>query len=462
MQAGERIAARRPGVGERLEIEIVDLNHDGEGVGRSPGGFVLFAAGALPGDRAVVEVTAVHSRHGEAKLLELVAASPDRTQPMCPVAGVCGGCALMHMAYPAQLRWKEERVRQALARIGRLEGIAVAPIVGMEHPFHYRNKAQYPLARVEGRTAVGFYRRRSHEVVPAEDCLIQHPLAVAAAKAARDVIDELGLSVYDETAHAGFARHIVVRVSFSREECMAILVTREREFPMREAFVAGMRRRVPQLVSVVQNVNPARTNVILGPEWILLWGKPYLVERLGHREFVISPGSFFQVNPEQAKRLYDAVAAYAALKPGDTVWDVYCGTGSIGLYVAAEGVRLRGVERAPEAVQDAWRNARHNGVEDARFEAASADEALPRWVSEGERADVIVLDPPRSGSDERTLAAVAEVSPRRIVYVSCNPATLARDLAFLSARGFQVQEVQPFDMFPHTPHVEAVALLLRK
>lgn len=457
---GKLEAPRRPAVGEETEVDVVDLNHDGEGVARTPDGFVLFVPEALPRERARVRVTRVRPRYGEAQLVRVVETAPERVQPECPVAGICGGCALQHLDYHAQAAWKEETVRQSLRRIGGLDGVPVLPIIAMERPFGYRNKAQYPVGLRDGRVIVGFYRRRSHEIVDTEDCRIQHPLAVAVARAARDAIEEMGLSVYDEATHTGFARHVIARVSFSREEVMAILVTRERAFPQANAWVNALRRRVPGLVGVVQHVNPARTNVIMGGDSVVLWGQDHLVESLGKREFIISPNSFFQVNPVQAKRLYDVVAGFAGLRPGDVVWDVYCGTGSIGIYVAEAGMRLRGVEKVEAAVDDARRNALRNGLTDARFEVGTAEDALPRWVQEGERADVVILDPPRSGCDPATLDAVASCRPRRIVYVSCNPATLARDLAILSERGYRAVQVQPVDMFPHTPHVEAVCLLV--
>lgn len=452
----------RPSVGDRIDVDVVDLNHDGGGVARTRDGFVLFVDGALPGEVAHVKVTRIRPRHGDARLIRIVQTAEERVQPKCPVAGVCGGCAMQHLSYNAQVAWKEESVRQAVMRIAGLEPTLVGPIIPMERPYAYRNKAQYPVAVKDGRVVLGFYRRRSHDVVPTEECLIQHPLAVEIGRAARDVIEEFGLSVYNETTHRGFVRHVIARVSFSREQAMAILVTRDRSFPQADAWVKELRRRVPALVSVVQNVNPERTNVIMGPESLLLWGAEHLVESIGAREYLISPGSFFQVNPLQAKHLYDVVAQDAALKPGDSVWDVYCGTGSIGIYVAGEGVRLRGVERVAAAVEDARRNARLNGLKESRFEVGKAEDVLPRWVNEGERADVVLLDPPRSGCDPRTLDAVATSEPRRIVYVSCNPATLARDLALLADRGYRALKVQPVDMFPHTPHVEAVCLLTRQ
>lgn len=454
------IPQMRPSVGDQVEVDVVDINHDGDGVARTPDGFVLFVGGALPGDVAQVEVTRVRPRHGEARLIRVVQSAVDRVKPECPVAGICGGCAMQHFNYDAQVAWKEGAVRQSLIRIAGLEGILVEPIIPMDRPYAYRNKAQYPVGIKDGRVVIGFYRRRSHDVIPTENCLIQHPIAVEIARAARDIIEDLGLSVYDETTHRGFVRHVIARVSFSKEQAMAILVTRDRSFPQADDWVKELRRRVPALVSIVQNINPERTNVIMGTESNVLWGAEHLVESIGEREYLVSPSSFFQVNSVQTQRLYDVVADEAAVGPGDSVWDVYCGTGSIGIYVASDGVRLRGVERVAAAVEDARRNAQRNGLRDFRFEVGKAEDVLPQWVSKGERADVVLLDPPRSGCDPRTLDAVASSRPDRIVYVSCNPATLARDVALLVGRGYRVLKVQPVDMFPHTPHVEAVCVLV--
>ena len=329
--ARKRLASQmRPTAGEQIEVDVVDLNHDGDGVARTRDGFVLFVEGALPGDVAV-EVTRVRPRYGEARLIQVVQAARERVQPGCPVAGVCGGCAMQHQSYDAQVAWKEESVRQSLMRIAGLEPAIVAPIIAMERPYAYRNKAQYPVGVKDGRVVVGFYRRRSHDVVPTDDCLIQHPLAVEIAWAARDLIEELNLSVYDEGTHRGFVRHVIARVSFSREESMAILVTRDRAFPAVDEWVRELRRRVPSLVSIVQNVNPERTNVIMGEESFVLWGAGHLVEAIGEREYLISPDSFFQVNPVQAKNLYDVVAH--ATRPSDP--EIRYGTSTVARGVSA-------------------------------------------------------------------------------------------------------------------------------
>ena len=447
--------------GDEIELRIADLNHDGEGVGRALDGRVFFVPGALPGDVVRARVAEIKKRHGAAELVDVLEPSAGRVAAPCPVAASCGGCAVQHFAYEHQLAWKEQRVRDALRRIGGLEA-RVLPILGMEHPFRYRNKAQYPLQiSPSGEVIAGFYKKGSHELVPSDDCLIQHPLIPKAVRAARRLVQELGIPVYDESAHAGIARHVVVRASFSTGELLVTLVTASSDFPWREAWVKGLLAAVPGLAGVAQNVNLAQTNAIMGEKTRILWGRPYIVERLEELSFEISPASFFQVNTAQALELYRAVRRLAALTGAESVWDVYCGTGSIGLFLSPRIASLRGVDVAPSAIRDAKRNAALNGVSDrAHFEVGKAEDVLPKWVAEGGRADVCLLDPPRKGCDPVTLESVCQARPERIIYVSCNPATLARDLAFLTARGYRLGEVQPVDMFPHTPHVEAVARLV--
>lgn len=447
---------------ERLTLDIGDINHDGDGVGRSPDGRVFFVPCALPGDRIEARVNRLKKRHGIAEMTRLLAPSDRRVEAKCPVADRCGGCAIQSLDYHAQLEWKERRVADALRRLGGVSA-PVLPIIGMEEPFRYRNKAQYPVRRSpRGDLMVGFYRRGSHDIVPHDDCFVQHPLIPKAALAAAAAIDALRLSVYDERDHKGFVRHIVARASFAEEKVILMLVTNNPSFPEKDAFVASVSTRVPELAGVLQNVNRERTNRILGESTIHLWGADRVAETLDHVSFEISPDSFFQVNPIQTVTLYRTVCDWAELTGNETVWDVYCGTGSIGIYLAQDAGRLLGVDTIAAAIRDAQRNAVRNGVsERALFEVGKAEELLPRWVKEGQRADVCILDPPRRGCDSATLASVVGAGAERIVYVSCNPATLARDVAWLMARGYDAVSVRPVDMFPHTPHVEAVCLLVK-
>lgn len=468
--AKSRSTQRETRVGSIHTLGITDLNHDGDGVGRTEEGMVLFVPGALPGEQVRVRIETVKRRHATATLIagggdSAFRPSPQRVQARCAVAGECGGCRLQHYDYPSQLVWKAERVRAALSRIGGLDGVNVRPMIGMADPYHYRNKAQYPLRRDEtGRVRLGFYRRGSHEVVPHEDCAIQHPVIPEVAAACRQAIEELDISVYDEENHTGAVRHLVIRTSFANDEAVLILVTRSSTLPESGAFIDRIRALCPQVVGVVQNVNAARTNAIFGPETRSLWGKSTLVERLGDLEFEISPTSFFQVNPIQAVRLYDSVVELAETTSG-SVWDLYCGAGSIGLYLlqgASMELSVKGIDSVAAAIADARRNAAHNGLQQsARFEVGRAEWVVPQWVDDGERASLCLLDPPRSGCAPELLRAVGEADPRRIVYVSCNPSTLARDLALLANLGYRTKVIQPVDMFPQTPHIEAVAQLER-
>lgn len=447
-------------VGERHAVAIEDLNTDGDGVGRVQD-LVVFVPGAVPGDEAVVEVTEVGRRHGRARLVELTLPSPDRVVPPCPVAGMCGGCQLQAMDYPAQLRWKQRRVREALRRIGGLAHVPVGPVLGMREPWRYRNKAQYPVANAGGRLVIGFFARGTHQIAAADDCLIQDPLNVEVANLARSVLERLGVPAYDESTGRGVIRHVVVRASRAERTAMVVLVTNGPELPGRDAIVAGLTAH-PRVVSVVQNVNARRTNVIFGDETRVLWGAAHLEDRIGHVSFLVSPRSFFQVNGAQVEVLYEQVEHAAELSGRERVLDAYCGVGTIALYMAARAAEVVGIESVPEAVTDARRNAAHNGIANAWFYAGLVEEVLPGLLEEGRSFDVAVVDPPRRGCEPAVLEALARAEVARIVYVSCHPESLARDLARLDALGYETDHVQPVDMFPMTTHVECVARVRRR
>ncbi|BDG61245.1 23S rRNA (uracil(1939)-C(5))-methyltransferase RlmD [Caldinitratiruptor microaerophilus] len=458
-----RRADRSPPVrpGETVTVTVTGLGHAGEGVGRA-GGFALFVPGALPGERVEARVTEVHPRYGRAELMRVLDPSPERVPPPCGVYARCGGCQLQHLDYAAQLREKRQRVRDALERIGGLRGVTVHPVLGMADPWWYRHKAAFPVGWAGGRAVLGFYAPGTHDIVDVVECRIQHPLASRVLAEARELIRERDVSVYDEAAHRGDLRHVLVRVSHATGEALVVLVTARREVPGLAEMAAGLIARVPGVASVWQNVNPARTNVILGPENVHLAGRPRITERILGLEFRISPVSFFQVNPAQAEILYERALAYAGRGPRDVAVDLYAGTGTISLLLARDWGSVHGVESVPEAVEDAWENARRNGVTNVRFHAGEAEEILPRLWREGLRPRAVVLDPPRQGAARTVLEAAAAMGPERIVYVSCNPSTLARDLAILAGLGYRTVEVQPVDMFPHTAHIEAVTLLHRE
>lgn len=448
---------KRPSVdvGRRSEVEIHDLGHQGEGVGRL-GDFVVFVPGAIPGDRVLVEIAEHKGRFGHAKLIEVLEASPDRVKPPCAAFGQCGGCQLQHMSYEAQLRWKQKRVADALARVGRLPNVKVHPVLGQAYPFAYRNKAQYPIARQGQQTIMGFYRPGSHEIVDLDGCLIQDPLIAHLANAVRQVVAEVGIEPYDEVVGTGVLRHVVFRASRWTGEVMVVLVANTEHVPRLPEIVSRLQAASGRLASIYLNVNSKKTNVIFGTRFKLLWGSRALVDRIGRFSFRISPASFFQVNGEQVERLYECVLDYAQLTGCEHVFDAYCGIGTIALYLSQKAASVVGVEIVPEAVWDARENASLNGVTNVAFYAGEAEQVIPDLLRKGFRFDLGVVDPPRKGCGEALLQAMGTWGLRRLVYVSCNPSTFARDAAILRNHGFTLNEVQPVDMFPQTAHVECV------
>lgn len=444
-------------VGERVILEIEGLNHAGEGVSRKDG-FIVFVPWTAPGDRVEGEVISVKKNYARALPDALLHPSSSRVEAPCPHHGICGGCQLQHIKYSEQLRWKRRIVSEMLQRIGGLE-TEVLPVIGMEKPWRYRNKAQFPVAREGGVLKIGLFERRSHRVVDVNDCLIQHPLGVQAVEALRRLIEELKIPVYNEEKGEGLLRHILARTSFSREEVLLVLVTNGRILPGEEYLAEQLASCLKNLAGIVQNVNTRRGNVVLGEENLPLWGRDYLMEELKELRFRISAGSFFQVNPLQAEILFSLVRDYAELEGKETVFDLFCGSGAISLFLCKNAMKVIGVESYAPAVEDARKNARINEITNAEFYCGRAEKLIPELIAGGFRADVVVLDPPRKGCDEELLAAVAKSRPQRIIYVSCNPATLARDLRYLAASGYIPLKVQPVDMFPHTGHVECVVLM---
>ncbi len=460
-----RPAGRDPPVrrGQILELEIKGLTHDADGVGPA-GGLAVFVPRALPGEVVRVRVTEVRKNHARARLLEVTRPSPRRLEPPCPVYAECGGCQLQHLNARGQLEYKTGLVTDALRRLGGLDGVVVRPAIGMEDPWRYRNKAQFPVAAGPGGRGLvgGIYARGTHRLVPVNECLIQHPLNNTMLQVALELAGRHRIAPYDEDGHTGVLRHVLARATRATGEAMAVFVTRTRDLPAARDLARELMARVPQVVCVAHNTNPRRTNVILGERTRLVLGRPYVEEVLGGLRFRISPTSFFQVNPAQTEVLYSRAVDYAALGGGETVVELYSGIGAISLFLARRAARVTGVEVVPEAVRDAVANARLNGVANVSFIEGPAERVLPELAAGGVRAEVVVLDPPRRGCEPRVLEAVGRLRPDRVVYVSCNPATLARDLARLAGLGYRVREVQPVDMFPQTAHVEAVALAVRE
>jgi len=451
-----------------VDIDIIGLTHEGEGVGRVEG-FTLFVQGALPGERAKVKVLKTKKQYGYAKMLELLEASKDRVEAPCAIYKQCGGCQLQHMSYDAQLLWKRQHVIDNLVRIGKLqeEEITLHPTIGMDEPWRYRNKAQVPMGMAEQGTTNsqligGFYARGSHRIIDMDTCLIQDERNDHVIAQVKTIGRELGITAYDEETGRGLLRHVMTRVGFISGEIMIVLITNGRRIPNVEQWIERIRTNVPNVKSIVHNVNTRKTNVIFGDETRVLWGSDVIYDELDGIRFAISARSFYQVNPVQTVVLYRKAVEYAALTGNENVIDAYCGIGTISLFLARQAGHVYGVEIVPEAIEDARRNAALNEIENADFEAGAAEIVIPRWRKEGITPDVIVVDPPRKGCDPALLETILAMQPQRVVYVSCNPSTLARDLRVLEDGGYKTVEVQPVDMFPHTTHVEVVILMERK
>ncbi|MDQ6422523.1 23S rRNA (uracil(1939)-C(5))-methyltransferase RlmD [Paenibacillus sp. LHD-117] len=467
---------------EQVTLDVIGLTHDGEGVGRADG-FTLFVQGALPGEQVNARVMKMKKQYGYARLEKLLTESPDRLNPPCDIYKECGGCQLQHFDYEAQLAWKRQHVIDNLTRIGKLtvrenegdrlgsadfgvqaerQGIVVHPTIGMDDPWRYRNKAAVPIgaAGEGGELVAGFYARGTHRIIDMDDCLIQHEHNDEVLRVVKRVAKELRIQPYDEQTGQGVLRHVMARTGVVTGEIMVVLVTNGKRLPRQPEWIEALRAGLPGLKSIVQNVNTRDTNVIFGDETRTLWGSDVIYDELDGIRFAISARSFYQVNPAQTVALYGKAVEYAALTGNENVIDAYCGIGTISLFLARKAGHVYGVEIVPEAIEDAKRNAALNGIDNATFEAGPAEVVIPRWRKEGAKADVIVVDPPRKGCDPALLETILQMEPERVVYVSCNPSTLARDLRVLEDGGYRTVEVTPVDMFPWTVHVESVAVLV--
>ncbi|MGG1399192.1 23S rRNA (uracil(1939)-C(5))-methyltransferase RlmD [Bacillus salipaludis] len=446
---------------EYIDVVFEDLTHDGAGVAKVDG-YPLFIPNGLPGEKAKVKVIKVNKGYGFGRLIELHEKSPNRVEIDSNEAHKYGGCQLEHISYEGQLKYKENLVRQVLTRIGKLEDVKVHPILGMNHPWHYRNKAQVPVGEKDGKLISGFFKPRSHEIVDTNESLIQLPEINEAVQVVKEICGELQIPAYQEETHKGVIRHIMARYGRETGELMVVIITRTPDIPQKNKLVERIVERLPKIKSIVHNVNSKRTNVILGEKTTVLWGNEVIYDYIGDVKFAISALSFYQVNPVQTKVLYDKALEYAGLTGDENVIDAYCGIGTISLFLAQKARKVFGVEVVPEAIEDAKRNAALNGFTNAEFAVGEAEVVIPKWYKEGNTADVLVVDPPRKGCDEALLRTIIEMRPKKVVYVSCNPATLARDLRILEDGGYKTVEVQPVDMFPQTTHVEAVAKLILK
>lgn len=458
-----------------LTLKIEDMGVDGEGIGKVDN-VPLFIKDALIGDVVSVKIMKMKKNYGYARLLEILEPSKDRVIPRCEFHKSCGGCQIQALSYEKQLEFKERKVRNNLIRIGGfsedLLNRIMEPIIGMEEPYHYRNKAQFPVGKDrEGRIVTGFYAGRTHDIIPNRNCLLGMPLNEKILDIVIGFMEEFGIEPYDEKNQSGVVRHVLTRYGRTTGEWMVCLVINQEELPHAGILVERL-CELEGMKSISININRRNTNVILGEEVKILWGEGYITDYIHLRTgsdwkvegegiaYRISPQSFYQVNPEQTEKLYSTALEYANLTGQEHVWDLYCGIGTISLFLAQKAKSVSGVEIVPQAIEDAKENARMNGITNTKFYVGKAEEVLPEhYERTGEKADVIVVDPPRKGCDEKCLETIVRMEPERVVYVSCDSATLARDLKYLCGEGYELKRVRACDMFGHSGHVESIVLL---
>ena len=458
------------------EIVIEDMGKDGEGIGHAEG-MTVFVKDTVVGDRVSVKLMKVKKNLAFARLMEILEPSAYRVTPVCDKARACGGCTLQHISYEKQKEIKANHVRNCLLRIGGVQNIdeLTEPLVGMEEPVHFRNKMQFPVGRdAEGKPQLGFYAGHTHSLIPLSDCPMGHEVNREILRAFREYLEASGTSVYDEEAHSGLVRHLLTRVGFATGEVMVCVVINGEKLPEQELLMEKLQDAIRQenatgtelkLSSVSVSINKEKTNRILGDHSRTIYGKDYIEDKIGDTAFRIAPESFFQVNPIQTVKLYGKALEYAGLTGEETVWDMYCGIGTISLFLAKKARKVFGVEIVPQAIENARENAELNHMTNTEFFVGKAEEIVPKLYEEDPeryRADVVVVDPPRKGCDAALLSTIVKMQPKRLIYVSCDPATLARDIAFLRGEGFTVEKVAPVEMFPHSMHIETCCLLSNK
>ena len=476
--AKEKVSTGKYSKDDMVEVEITDIGTEGEGIGKVCG-YTLFIKDAVIGDTVRAKIMKMKKNYGYAHLEEVLNPSPFRQEAPCPIARQCGGCQLQNMTYERQLVFKQSKVRNNIVRLGGFEesfidGI-MEPIMGMEDPWRYRNKAQYPIGPDRnGKPVAGFYAARTHSIIPVSDCLIGITENQEILDAILEHMNSFHVSAYDETSGHGLVRHVLIRKGFESSEIMVCLVLNYGKhsvpFPAEKKrdFIPGQERlidawtKIQGMTSISVSINNENTNVIMGTEIHTIWGRDTIKDTLMGMEFEISPLSFYQVNPLQTKKLYSTAIEYANLMGRETVWDLYCGIGTITLSMAKAAGKVYGVEIIPEAIEDAKKNAERNHIDNAEFMCGRAEVVLPEfYAKENKNADVIVVDPPRKGCDEKCLETMLKMAPDRIVYVSCDSATLARDLRILADGGYELKRIRPCDMFSWSSHVETVVLLTR-
>lgn len=447
---------------QTFPLTIKRLGINGEGVGYFKKK-VVFVQGALPGEEVVVEATKVHPNFTEARIKNIRRKSPHRVKPLCPVYEKCGGCQLQHLDYSQQLKEKRDMVLQALERHTKLDPtkLTIKETIGMDNPWNYRNKSQFQVGLKDGKVLAGLYGLNSHHLINIEQCAVQHPQTINATNIVKQILQDLKIPIYHEQTRKGLVRTIVTRTGIQTGELQVVLITTKKDLPKKELLIEEIKKRLPEVKSIIQNVNGQKTSLIFGEETRKLAGKEFIQETLGDLSFELSARTFFQLNPEQTVKLYNEVKKAAGLTGKEKVVDAYCGVGTIGLWLADKAAEIRGMDIIPESIKDAKKNAERHGIKHAKYVTGKAEEWLPKWVKEGWKPDVIVVDPPRTGLDRQLLNTILKVKPKKVVYVSCNPSTLAKDIAVLSGK-YEVKGIQPVDMFPQTAHVECVTNIILK
>jgi 23S rRNA (uracil1939-C5)-methyltransferase len=449
--------------GQTFPLTIKRLGINGEGVGHYKRQ-VVFVPGALPGEEVVVEATKIHPKYAEGKVKKIRKQSPFRVKPPCPIYEECGGCQLQHLAYEQQLKEKRDIVIQAMERHTKLNvnKLDIRSTIGMEDPWSYRNKSQFQVGQLKnGKVIAGLYGQDSHRLVPIQNCMVQHPLTNKVSEEVKQILEDFQVPIYDERKRKGIVRTIVTRAGFRSGEVQVVLITTQKEVPRKKLIMAEIQKRLPEVKSLVQNINGNKTSLIFGEKTLHLSGEEVIQETLGDLSFELSARAFFQLNPVQTVKLYDEVKKAAGLTGQEKIADAYCGVGTIGMWLASGASEVRGMDTIEAAIIDAQENAKRHGIDNATYVTGTAEHWLPKWVEEGWKPDVVVVDPPRTGCDQKLLNAIKKVKPKRFVYVSCNPSTLAKDIEYL-AKDYKVEYIQPVDMFPHTAHVECCSLLVLK
>jgi 23S rRNA (uracil1939-C5)-methyltransferase len=447
---------------QTFPLTIKRLGINGEGVGYFKKQ-VVFVPGALPGEEVVVEATKIQPKFAEARIKKIRKKSEHRVAPPCPVYEECGGCQLQHLDYRQQLVEKRDIVKQSLERHTKLnvEKLDIRDTLGMENPWNYRNKSQFQVGQRDGKLLAGLYGINSHKLVDIQHCAVQHSATNKATSTVKEILQDLKVSVYNEKTRKGVVRTIVARIGVKTEELQIVLITSQRELPHKDEIVARIKQALPEVTSIVQNVNGQKTSLIFGDETRLLEGREFIQETLGELEFELSARTFFQLNPEQTVNLYNEVKEAAGLTGVEKVVDAYCGVGTIGLWLADGAEEIRGMDVIADSIEDAEKNAERHGISHATYVVGKAEQVLPKWAKEGWKPDVLVVDPPRTGLDQQLLNTILKVKPKKIVYVSCNPSTLAKDISVLVSK-YKVGYIQPVDMFPQTSHIESVTSLILK